>query len=348
MQPLVSIIVPIYETEQYLPQCVDSILHQTYQNMEIILVDDGSPDHCPQICDKYAKEDSRIRVIHQKNAGVSVTRNTGLSMARGEWVAFADSDDFCKPMWITCMIQNAMKMDCELSICGYNVNYEVENLKDQQTSQATTRNGPPMLLDREETIYCAFLPTGCQVSIWNKLFKRSIICDHLIAFEPSISIGEDMVFLFSYLRFCKKVVYDPTPLYVYMIHVGSAMNAMSHAEHFQKKWLTDLDAHKLIQAYLPKDERLQNLLLARIVRTSSNYVNLMVPHREWKPKQKELLRYVRAHLNVFLRSSLYSPKTKLGVFIYAFFPRLGYWKAGGRFQSRIRSFDWRLIKWRKT
>ena len=96
----ISIIVPIYNVEKYLPGCIDSILKQTYENMEIILVDDGSPDNCPAICDEYEKKDTRIRVIHQKNSGLSGARNTGIDNAQGEYLIFVDSDDTVEPTMV--------------------------------------------------------------------------------------------------------------------------------------------------------------------------------------------------------------------------------------------------------
>ena len=97
MEPLISVIVPVYKVELYLRQCVDSLLAQTYSNLEIILVDDGSPDGCPAICDEYARKDSRVRVIHKPNGGLSDARNVGLDAARGEYIGFIDSDDWVMP-----------------------------------------------------------------------------------------------------------------------------------------------------------------------------------------------------------------------------------------------------------
>ena len=94
MTELISVIVPVYNTEKFLIRCVASIQNQSYSNLEIILVDDGSPDHCPEMCDTYAKQDNRIQVIHQKNAGLGMARNTGLNVAKGKYIAFVDSDDF--------------------------------------------------------------------------------------------------------------------------------------------------------------------------------------------------------------------------------------------------------------
>ena len=94
MNPLISVIVPIYNVEKYLARCVDSIVNQTYKNLEIILVDDGSPDRCPQMCDDYAEKDSRIKVVHKKNGGLSDARNAGMAVATGEYISFIDSDDW--------------------------------------------------------------------------------------------------------------------------------------------------------------------------------------------------------------------------------------------------------------
>lgn len=119
MNPKISIIVPIYNVEKYLQKCVDSILCQTYKNLEIILVNDGSPDNCPAICDEYAKKDKRIKVIHKQNGGVSSARNAGLDVATGKYVQFVDSDDWVEPEYSKTMINLIEENNCDLGICGY-------------------------------------------------------------------------------------------------------------------------------------------------------------------------------------------------------------------------------------
>ena len=114
-----SIIVPIYKVEKFLPKCIDSILEQTYSEFELILVDDGSPDYCPQICDEYAQKDNRIIVIHQKNSGVSVARNIGLKKASGKYIGFVDPDDFVAPEMFEKMVQVMDDSNVELVVCGY-------------------------------------------------------------------------------------------------------------------------------------------------------------------------------------------------------------------------------------
>ena len=127
MEELISVIVPIYKVEHYLPKCIDSIIHQTYQNLEIILVDDGSPDNCPEICDEYAKRDKRIKVVHQENGGLSAARNSGVEMANGEFLCFVDSDDYIHPKMYEILYKNLKKFKADISICDYNVVFENQN-----------------------------------------------------------------------------------------------------------------------------------------------------------------------------------------------------------------------------
>ena len=117
MKPLISVIVPIYNVEKYLPQCIESILRQTYTNLEIILVDDGSPDSCPQICDDYAAKDSRIKVIHQANSGVSAARNSGLKIAKGKYIGFIDGDDYIEPDMYEYLYNLITVYEGNISVC---------------------------------------------------------------------------------------------------------------------------------------------------------------------------------------------------------------------------------------
>ena len=119
---LISIIVPIYNVEKYLKKCIDSIINQTYKNLEIILVDDGSPDNCGKICDEYAKKDNRIKVIHKENGGVSSARNVGVENATGEYIGFVDSDDYIEKDMYEVLINNLKKENADISIIS---NYEV-------------------------------------------------------------------------------------------------------------------------------------------------------------------------------------------------------------------------------
>ncbi len=119
MSDLISVIIPVYKVEKYLCRCVDSVLDQTYRNMEMILVDDGSPDGCPAICDEYARQDDRVRVIHQENAGLSGARNAGIDAARGQWLAFVDSDDYLAADFLERLYRGLCEYGQRLSVCRW-------------------------------------------------------------------------------------------------------------------------------------------------------------------------------------------------------------------------------------
>ena len=118
MDDLISIIIPVYRVEKYLEECLNSVINQTYANLEIILIDDGSPDRCGQICDEYAKKDERIEVIHQENQGVSNARNHGIEMAKGKYITFIDSDDYLEQDYIKYLYDEITKFNADISICG--------------------------------------------------------------------------------------------------------------------------------------------------------------------------------------------------------------------------------------
>lgn len=119
-EPLISVIVPVYNVEKYLDKCVDSIVNQTYKNLEIILVDDGSPDNCPKMCDDWARKDKRIRVIHKKNGGVSSARNLGINNANGECIGFVDSDDWIEKKYIQKLYETLIQEGADIALCGCN------------------------------------------------------------------------------------------------------------------------------------------------------------------------------------------------------------------------------------
>lgn len=208
---LISVIVPVYNVEQYLEECINSILSSTYQNLEIILVDDGSPDKCPQICDAYAKVDSRIHVIHQENQGLSAARNAGLQVATGAYIAFVDSDDVISPVLyknLLCVMQkeNADLVACEHTRNIEKLDYACEYTEDQlhivtgfESCLSVLTNVPHVR---------SFTWTDCMV--WNKLFRRDKI--HAL-FQTDAIPAEDQLFSWEYAKSCGKMVIIPKALY---------------------------------------------------------------------------------------------------------------------------------------
>ncbi len=194
---LVSIIVPIYKSEKYLSICIESIINQTYRNLEVLLINDGSPDNCNKICENYAKIDKRIRFVSKNNEGVSKTRNLGLKLANGEFIYFVDSDDWLETNAIELMVNNIESYDmCIGNFVSINKNKRVHN--DQVT------------LINKEDIYKSILnldkrdKTPCYGYLWNKLFIRKIIIDNQIYFNENYSMWEDMLFCCEYIKYVNK------------------------------------------------------------------------------------------------------------------------------------------------
>lgn len=207
MYPLVSVIVPVYKVEEYLNRCVDSILAQTYQNLEIILVDDGSPDNCGKICDQYAEKDNRIRVIHKENGGVSSARNKGIEVAQGEFITFIDSDDYILNNHFSEFLDINQK-EIDLIVSSFLVktkdnDYKVEN---DDIEVAFDDLG-------EEDYKRLFDSSMCYV--WNKFYKKSIIDSNNIRFVENVSFGEDTVFVYTYLKFINGVKFSSECTYCY-------------------------------------------------------------------------------------------------------------------------------------
>lgn len=211
MEPLVSIIVPIYKIEKYLRQCIDSLVAQTYRNIEIILVDDGSPDNCGKICDEYAGKDSRIKVIHKKNEGLSVARNTGIDIAKGDYLMFVDSDDWVEPPFCERALQTAILQGVDCVAVGVNVINESGPIIKYDTAL-------PGFLSIEETISRLIDGRSPFNVVWNKIFKRSLF--KTIRFPRGI-IYEDQAVMYLLLHQSNGVYVIGDKLYNYRRRVDS-------------------------------------------------------------------------------------------------------------------------------
>jgi len=208
---LISIIVPIYNTESYLRKCIDSILSQTYKNIELILVDDGSDDKCPEICDEYAKKDKRVIVIHQDNAGVSVARNVGLDNAKGEYIGFVDCDDWIEPDMYEVLydIINLSKTSIAISYDCYN-DYVPKKANLDEYITLSGREALIGLLNNKFD-FCA---------VWAKLFSKKSIEN--IRFSTDITLAEDKLFMIQAFINCEKVSFINYQSYHYIIRLNSA------------------------------------------------------------------------------------------------------------------------------
>lgn len=206
-QGLVSIIVPVYKAEKYIHQCIDSLLAQTYRNIEVILVDDGSPDNCGAICDEYAAKDCRVKVIHQQNGGVSVARQTGIDHATGEYSIHADPDDWVEPNMIEELVTKAVADNADMVICDF--------YRESKSDRIHVCQNPGDDLSASAVLR-KILSQQLHGSCWNKLVNRSRI--EGIGFTPEdLCILEDELYNIRILTRSIKVTYLPKALYHYRI-----------------------------------------------------------------------------------------------------------------------------------
>jgi len=219
MVPLVSIIVPIYNSEKTLGRCIESILNQTYKDFELILLNDGSTDDSGRICDMYASQDIRIHVVHKENTGVSDTRNQGISMARGQYLQFVDSDDWITPDATELFVRTAEKYQCDMIIADF---YRVIGERVSKKG-AIEQEG---IIDR--VAYATYMmqkPADFYYGVlWNKFFKRSIVEKYGLKMDSAISWCEDFIFNLEYLRYVRSVYVLKIPVYYYVKTKGSLVS----------------------------------------------------------------------------------------------------------------------------
>lgn len=212
---MISVIVPIYNVEKYLKECIDSIIKQTYKDIEIILVDDGSPDRCSELCDNYALQDSRIKVVHKKNGGLSSARNAGIDIASGEWLVFIDSDDYIHSEMLTKMMEAQIATDASLVVCDF-----CSFSDSGKAVRRTSNNGEITVYSPYEACEAFFSRKGIGWNAWNKLYHRTLF--DTIRFPEGIYCEDKATIYKLYLK-SNKVVYVHECLYYYRLRQGSIM-----------------------------------------------------------------------------------------------------------------------------
>jgi glycosyltransferase involved in cell wall biosynthesis len=220
------VIVPVYNIENYIEDCLNSILSQTYHNIEVIVVDDGSTDKTGMICDSFGKRDERVTVLHQKNAGVVTARTNGIRQARGAYVAFVDGDDLIEPDMISFMVANIGECQCittgvfrevGVNYCTIRKDeYEEKVYQDEDLDQIFSN----MIYDRESNLVQPLTPW-----IWNKLYVTDIMRNVMNTMNPEIKYAEDSLALYQYLLQCKSIRITHKPLYHYRYREESAIHA---------------------------------------------------------------------------------------------------------------------------
>lgn len=300
MDEKISVIVPVYNVEQYLERCVDSIINQTYKNLEIILVNDGSTDNSGQLCDELAKKDGRIRVIHKKNGGLSDARNVGIAEAEAELIGFIDSDDYIDEDMYEMLINNLKAANADLSMCGH---YDVYNdVPEVQVTEKKTWELSP-----REAIKMVMEAKILSVTAVNKLYKKSLFSE--LKFEIG-KIAEDAFIMIKLLDKCNKIVATNEKKYYY-VHRENSITT----QKFSLKFLNVIEAYEQNkEIILEKYPELKEVAQTRMNWAYFYVLDRLLLDKEYNDKKLEnkLISYLKDHSKDILTDSLFTKGRKIG------------------------------------
>ncbi len=223
----ISVIVPIYKVEEYLPKCIESIINQKYKNLEIILVDDGSPDNCPKICDEYAEKDSRIKVIHKKNEGLIEARKSGVRESTGEYIAFVDGDDYISPNMYSMVAYAIEEFSPDMVMTEFFWSLEHKDIPSERTLFNDYYNRdeiedeiiPSMLFSGK------FYQFGIFPNCWTKIIKRELLINNIMGVDSRVRMGEDASFTYGCILDSESIAVVKEPLYYYRVNDSSMSKA---------------------------------------------------------------------------------------------------------------------------
>lgn len=307
---LVSVIVPIYNVEKYLKRCLDSIVKQTYTNLEIILIDDGSPDRCGEICDIYEKEDRRILVIHKENGGVSEARNKGIDQATGRYIVFVDADDYIEEDMIEKLYCAVLKYDADIACCAQFM--ETEKKKKIQN------DGPEFCENAEQILGHMLLFEHIDTGPCAKIYRSQLFSN--IRY-PIGRRYEDMGTIYKLFDVSKKTVHISYVGYHYVMHNESFMHRKFHNEHFDSLYFSK-EIHEFICKKYPslaeKSASYYFLAIVSILQKIKNADNFL----EYKKEYKEIKKVFHKNMGAILKNH-YIPKVKKIMIVCVYFKQ--YW-----------------------
>lgn len=286
MFPLVSIVIPIFNVEDYLPQCIDSVLNQAFTNFEVILIDDGSTDTSGQLCDNYATKDNRIRVIHTSNNGVSIARNTGIHESKGEWICFVDSDDFVDPDFLSNFYLKGN--DSDVVIQGLELYHNQENRYINQVRVETKILEPEdfkQSVENNRLLHIGY-PTA-------KAYRKRLLLESNICFKTNISFHEDHIFVLEFLRVANRIQLIDSISYKYrVLHSNNSLSRKRHSW----KMLND-SADQMLQCL--------DSMSDRFLLKNSTYENSIYTFAYY-PKIEAVYELFRTSMNCSYRNEYYN------------------------------------------
>ena len=301
---LISVIVPVYNVEKYLPKCVDSILNQTYRNLEVILVDDGTPDASGAICDAYAQRDPRVKVIHKENGGLSSARNAGIDIARGEYFGFVDSDDWIEPETYESLLELALKYQVKL-VCGgrYNVN--------DATGERTDGICPTVeeVISGEELVSRIFLWDNIDSAAWDKLYHRSLFREIRYPFGK---IVEDVPTTYRIALDAGRAAMCNRRVYNYLYRENSITTAKISEKTFHFAEHTKIIYEDIRKNYPTICNEARYLRVRSLIHSIEKVDQAGAEDRKrFGARCREERRELRKHLVFLLTSSYFTPKEKI-------------------------------------
>ncbi len=300
MDKLISVIIPVYKVEKYLPRCIESVLNQTYKNFELILVDDGSPDNSGKICDEYALKDARINVIHKENGGVSSARNAGIDVAKGEYINFIDSDDWVPSDSLEILLELLHDNFADLSIGGRE---DLGKKIKQKTCELTLVE---FGVSEEEKV-AEFLENSIVLSSCGKLYKTSLIKQNRLFFPESLKLAEDAVFVRNYLRVAKRIANTKSIVYFYN---RTNENSATHKNYIDNnKWeLYSLkNFANLVDLCLTRED-IKNMIISRqaynkyfyIAYLYCNYLHKKAAIKKLQETKEMFNKYMMLNENIYI------------------------------------------------
>lgn len=305
---LISVIIPIYNVEQYLKQCLDSVINQTYRNLEIILVDDGSTDKSGLICDEYSQKDKRIKVIHKKNEGVAVARNTGLDNCSGEYITFVDSDDVIDIFFFERLYKLSKNYNADITI-GKHIELKEQS---QYSFSSDVDNGE--LIERKELYRKIFLQEGTDAFLWAKLYKKNIF-DNIRCLDGEIY--EDIRIIDKIIEKCNIIVYTNYTGYCYIQHKGS----ITHGKMSDKYMSCIKAAEDLLELAKNKYPEIEYAAIRKYIYANYHVLGLSVLSDKYDNISKQLKENILKYKKFIFRSNYISKAKKIQtIFLMGFFP----------------------------
>ncbi len=306
VEPLVSIIIPVYNSKKYLKKCLDSILEQTYKNLEIILVDDGSTDESKKLVDDYEKSNHLIKAIHQKNSGLSSARNTGLKIATGNYIMFVDSDDHIEPDMIQDMLKAIEETDSDIAVCSFKETYP-----NGKVSHFNNEKYPEKVFTIESALRAMLKEEGFMVSATMKLFPKNYFKD--ITF-PVGKVHEDVDVTYKLIMKAEKIVFLPNEFYIYQHHESSIINSFDDRKFdlisFTDQMCNDIDKKFPNLEYVTKERRIR-ARLSLLRQIPSNH-----------PKKSELINYLKTNKSFITENPEATKSDKIALHLALMNPKL--------------------------